>query len=342
MEEELTGWAWDEEETILPDVPAETKEKVETVEEESEEDFFNFSEEREEEPKGASTKESVTTAKSNIWKDYALDLKEKGILRNVSLDEQEDFDEDTIFQLQEEDYEIEVENRLASFAEDMDEEGKAFIKFKLEGGKTRDFLKTLESAKYPTGDLEDESYQDEVIRYQLEQEGWDEEEIEERLSALDAAGTKKNTAKKYEARIQALKDKEVASVNKSIEDKKKLTRERQQAFKESLESTLSEDVNFNGLKISKNDKTLLKFMTAATYKVEGGGTITGWQKKMGETLKDPKKALVLGKLLMSDFDFSEIEKLGQAKQTEKLKSRIGMGVSGNKSGSSKKSLIDLF
>ena len=67
---------------------------------------------------------------------------------------------DRFFELQQEEIEAEVSARLNSWAnEDLDEDAKAFIKFKLEGGSTAEFFKAYQdSPELGEGDIEDENF----------------------------------------------------------------------------------------------------------------------------------------------------------------------------------------
>lgn len=289
--------------------------------------------------------EETPSGKNNLdsssWKAFAEDLVERGILRNIEL-EDSDIDEDKLFELQEKDYEIEVTNRLKSFAEDLDEDGKAFLEFKLNGGKTEDFLDSYLNGGIPSGEISDEQYQEKLIEYQLKKEGWDQEEINDRIEFLTEKGTKEAVASKYLKIIEKEKKALLDQKKASLDQKKAEVEAKELKFKTNLESVLQEGVKYNGITIDPTDKALLKFMTDKTYKVEGGPTISGWQKKLGEVLKDPKKALVLGKVLMTDFDFSTVEKQAAQKERNKYRSKISAQLGKKELGSSPRSLADLF
>ena len=190
--------------------PTEVEEKKEEkkvekkVEEkvEEEDDFFSSEEEKEaleKEKKKEEKKKPENTETENYWEDIYKDFKDNKLLRHVEIEEGEELTEDRLFELQQEDYDIEVSERLKTWAkDDLDADAQAFIKFKTEGGNTADFFKAYQnSSDIPTGELEDEDYKDSVIRYHLQQAGWDREEVEDRLEYLTSNGKKYKIAKKY-------------------------------------------------------------------------------------------------------------------------------------------------
>lgn len=193
-----------EEPTLQEDKVTHKKNKEEVQEEED--DFFETIGKTESE-------KSETTGEQgggSIYKDVYNDLKENGIFKHVELEEDEELDADRLFELQQEEYETEVTERLKAWAsEELDDDAKAFIKFKREGGNTADFFNVYKlSSELPSGNIKDEDYQDEVIRYQLKEEGWDRDEIEDRLAYLTENGKKEKVAEKYDEKIKQEEAKE--------------------------------------------------------------------------------------------------------------------------------------
>ena len=169
------------EETEDTDKPkSEDKTKSKKKDEEEKVSFF------EEEADEDKSKEKTSTADGSIYEDVYKDLKEAGIFKHVELEDGEELDADRLYELQQEEIEAEVTSRLDAWAsQELDEDAKAFIKFKIQGGDTSEFFKTYQSTSEITlGDIEDEDYQDSLIRYQLQKEGWDRDEIEDRLEFL--------------------------------------------------------------------------------------------------------------------------------------------------------------
>ena len=310
-----------------------------------EEEKLSFFEEESNEDK---SKEKTSTADGSIYEDVYKDLKEAGIFKHVELEEGEELDADRFYELQQEEYDKEVEERLSTWAtKDLDEDAQAFIKFKLQGGNTSEFFKTYQNTSEITlGDIEDEDYQDSLIRYQLQKEGWDRDEIEDRLEFLTESNKKSKFAEKYHDRLVQEQEKEKQALVKQAEEQKTRARQQEEQFKTSIKETLDTNKDINGIKFSDKDKNgLINFLTKKE-KLEDGRVVTGFQRKLSESFSDPKKIALLAKILNDDFDFSSFEKSAITKKTKEIKRNIeqrqSMRPSGSGSSSGANSLASLF
>ena len=310
-----------------------------------EEEKLSFFEEEADEDK---SKEKTSTADGSIYEDVYKDLKEAGIFKHVELEEGEELDADRFYELQQEEYDKEVEERLSIWAtKDLDEDAQAFIKFKLQGGNTSEFFKTYQNTSEITlGDIEDEDYQDSLIRYQLQKEGWDKDEIEDRLEFLTESNKKPKFAEKYHNRLVQEQEQEKQALVKQAEEQKGRARQQEEQFKTSIKETLDTNKEINGIKFSDKDKNgLINFLTKKE-KLEDGRIVTGFQRKLSESFSDPKKIALLAKILNDDFDFSSFEKSAITKKTKEIKRNIeqrqSMRPSGSGSSSGANSLASLF
>ena len=306
---------------------------------------LSFFEEEADEDK---SKEKTSTADGSIYEDVYKDLKEAGIFKHVELEEGEELDADRFYELQQEEYDKEVEERLSTWAtKDLDEDAQAFIKFKLQGGNTTDFFKTYQNAsEIAPGNIEDEDYQDSLIRYQLEKEGWDRDEIEDRLEFLTESNKKSKFAEKYHNRLIQEQEKEKQALVKQAEEQKARAKQQEEQFRVSIKDTLDTNKEINGIKFSDKDKNgLINFLTKRE-KLEDGRVVTGFQRKLSESFSDPKKIALLAKILNDDFDFSSFEKSAITKKTKEIKRNIeqrqSMRPSGSGSSSGANSLASLF
>ena len=310
-----------------------------------EEEKLSFFEEEADEDK---SKEKTSTADGSIYEDVYKDLKEAGIFKHVELEEGEELDADRFYELQQEEYDKEVEERLNTWAtKDLDEDAQAFIKFKLQGGNTTDFFKTYQDAsEIAPGDIEDEDYQDNLIRYQLQKEGWDRDEIEDRLEFLTESNKKSKFAERYHDRLIKEQEKEKQALVRQAEEQKARAKQQEEQFKISIKETLDTNKEINGIKFSDKDKNgLINFLTKKE-KLEDGRVATGFQRKLSESFSDPKKIALLAKILNDDFDFSSFEKSAITKKTKEIKRNIeqrqSMRPSGSGSSSGANSLASLF
>ena len=249
-------------------------------------------------------------------------FKNYGLFRNIELEEEvEDLDEDTFKDLLQQDYEEEVNARIQEWAtQELDEEAQAFIKFKKNGGRTEDFIKTISSNTIDlNGDIEDEDFQNNIIRNQLKAEGWDREEIEDRLEYLSKIDKKQTTAEKYFGKLKEKADKEARKLVEKQEAFKKQQEQAKLDFKNAVKETLSTTQEVKGFKITSKDKiNLFNFITKEDQEVSGR-SVTGFQKAITEAVQDPNKMILLAKLLATDFDMSDLEKKAKITETKRIK-----------------------
>ena len=324
--------------TTPPPVTETIESDKEEVEKQEELSFF------EEEDK---TKKESTTD-NTFYEDVYKDLKEAGIFKHVELEDEEELDADRLYELQQEEIEAEVTSRLDAWAsQELDEDAKAFIKFKIQGGDTSEFFKTYQNTSEITlGDIEDEDYQDNLIRYQLQKEGWDKDEIEDRLEFLTESNKKSKFAERYHDRLIKEQEKEKQALVKQAEEQKIRAKQQEEQFRVSIKDTLDTNKEINGIKFTDKDKgNLINFLTKKE-KLEDGRVITGFQRKLSESFNDPKKIALLAKILNDDFDFSSFEKSAITKKTKEIKRNIeqrqSMRPTGSGSSSGANSLASLF
>ena len=334
-----------EEKTPKPVVQTTPPPATETIESDKEEvekqEELSFFEEEDK------TKKESTTD-NTFYEDVYKDLKEAGIFKHVELEDGEELDADRLFELQQEEIEAEVTSRLDAWAsQELDEDAKAFIKFKIQGGDTSEFFKTYQNTSEITlGDIEDEDYQDNLIRYQLQKEGWDKDEIEDRLEFLTESNKKSKFAERYHDRLIKEQEKEKQALVKQAEEQKIRAKQQEEQFRASIKDTLDTNKEINGIKFTDKDKgNLINFLTKKE-KLEDGRVITGFQKKLSESFNDPKKIALLAKILNDDFDFSSFEKSAITKKTKEIKRNIeqrqSMRPTGSGSSSGANSLASLF
>ncbi len=326
--------------------------KEESKEEEATKDDFTFGEEvkKEVEEEEETTKPNKDNeGQGSIFNDLYADLRENGIFKHIELGEEDtDISAERFFELQEAEIEAEIDSRLEAFANDLDDEAKALIKYVREGGSTRDFFATYsETSGVPHGDIEEDDFQDKVIRYQLEKEGWDRDEIEDRIEFLTQKGNKRKMAERAYEKIQEEVEEERTTLEERNRQAQEMRKRQIQEYDSGIKKTLNENDEFHGFKISAKEKSKLQdYLTKRNIKLENGQTISGFQKGLADVMRDPSKTILLAKFIESDFDMSQLEKRIKTKETNKIKSRLEnrTATQPKGSGSSTKgqSLADFF
>ena len=299
--------------------------EVKTVEPVIEDEFFDLVDDGDPDMGDEGKEGEKDPTQGSVYEDVYKDLKEAGIFKHVELEEGEELTVDRFYEIQQEEIEAEVADQLKTWASrDLDEDAQAFIKFKIAGGDTKEFFSTYgKNSKIGSGDITDEGYQDKLIRTQLESEGWDRDEIEDRIEYLTENGKKEKFAERYHAKIQKQEEADRILLEEQNQSRQAAARQQEQQFKTSISETLNAMDDYNGLKFTAEDKTsLVSYLTKKSHKIDDNRSITEFQAKLQEAFNEPKKVALLAKLLKSDFDFSTVAKTAVTKKTKEIKRNI--------------------
>lgn len=266
-------------------------------------------------------KKPKTTKVGNYYQDIFQDLKDKGFYQNVELEEGQELTAETLLDLQEK----EITERIAAWGQDkLGAVGAEFLTFLRDGGDPAQFISMQKQlGEIPVGDLSDESYQEQVVRYTLATDGWDAEEIEDRLDMLKSTGKLGKIASKYDLRVSEERE----SIKEQTLQQEKQSRLKAQKefeeYKQSLAETAKATAEIKGYKITpaKANK-VIENLTRPSVRTEDGRMVTRFQEQMSNIMKDPSKALLIAALAESDFDFSQIQKSAESKATKQIKRNI--------------------
>lgn len=343
----LLGFDWDENvESVLSEVQSEETPLNEDVTV-PEEVKLSVEQENTPEPQQEEKPEQKVEPVNSIYTDVYKDLKDYGIIKNVELEDVGNLTAADLEEIYQKDYELEVEKRIKEWSSTQDKDFQDFVRFKLNGGNTRDFLNHVSSTEdyLPEGNIEDENFQDDIIRYQLAyREGWDAEEVEERLEQLTNNGKKAYTATKYYQRIEQEKELERERLLEEQERKKYQAIQQENEFKNNVSQVLQASSDINGYKIANKEKQgIYDFITKRSIRVNDTQAVTGFQKKLAEALQDNKKVVLLAKMLMNDFNFKDFEKQVETKVTKQVKSNLEnrTGLKSNSSSGSSTNRLNL-
>lgn len=293
---------------------------------------------------------------SKFYTTLASELKERDVFQNIELEEGEEIDEEKFFELQEKEVEARVQEAFEGFAESLDEDAKAFIQFKKNGGSTQDFFKVYGDAgsiNLEAIDISEDEGQDAIIKlYAKSYEGLDEDEISDKIDWLEENGKKEAYAKRYASK---LKEEDAKRKELLMEQHTLAMKEREKAttkFQNNLEKELQQVEEVGSFKFNKTDKKeLFSYITKPSVKVGKNKYVTQFQSDLSDTFKaegeeSRQKLLLLAKLLKSNFDVKDLVESTKTKVVREAKSKLQqakLGVKPSSSGrSTKKSMADYF
>ena len=281
------------------------------------------------------------TKVDNYYNNLYLDLKDKGFYQNVELEEGQELTAEDLLDLQEQ----EITERISEWGKsNIGETGAEFLKYLRSGGDPSNFLKMQASlGGLPEGDISDERYQENVIRYTLAGEDWDAEEIEDRVAMLKENGKLEKVALKYDTKVREERARAQEELVNEQKEQEKVRKENFRQYKNSLLEVAKTKSEINGFRITpaKANK-LVENITKASVTTETGQTLSKFQNDLNQSLKDPEKVLLLAMLVDNNFDFSQIQKQAENKTAKEVKRNIqNHGVSSSGPGSSLDGLVSL-
>lgn len=295
--------------------------------------FENFGEAQGGDNDGQGAETQATPAdNTKFFTTLAKELKDQKIFQNVELKEGEDITEERFFELQDAEIEARVDETFEAFFEELDEDGKAFLKFKKEKGSTADFLATYQGtqmADYPEFDLKDAGERREVIAaYLRAYEQMDEAEIKDRIDWMVEGGKDETYAKKYDAKMRedAKKTREQL-LAKQIEAQK-VREEGVKQFTKEIKEALTKVAKVGSFTFTDADrKELGDYVTKPNAKTGKATYIPQFNKDLGEILraKTPEakeKLLLLAKLIKSGFDVKDLVAATTTAATRKVRSSL--------------------
>lgn len=284
----------------------------------------------------------------------AIEMKDKGFLSNVELPKDKKLTEDQFIELQDAEIEARVQETFESFFEEMDDDGKRFLKFKKDGGRTADFITSfIPGLNIEELDEANEAQVQAVLRYYLSNiERKDAEEVEDRIKWLKEGGKEKAYATKYFTSIK--KDEEKAK-KALIDAQANAAKEKDDSAKEfnaELKEVLSKTEKIGSFPISKADqRDLDAYITKPTIKVGKNKYVPAFQAAIAkifgaETKVQKQRLILLAKLVRDDFDVSSVEKEAKTEKVKEARSTLTkskLGIKANTTGNyARKTLADYF
>lgn len=368
-----------EDDKIIPSEDPETEEKKDTKKKETaedekdpterdkeveesltfleEDDFKDVNEKIEKEIQTEEKKKEEAEEETKVLSkavEAAIFLKDRNLIE-YELEEGEELTEEKAEAIMEDSFDERVEQRIEEYFEGYPEILKQLNKYVIDGGNVTEFLGTILSSN-SSGitediDLENTENQKLIIREGLKSEGYEPEDIDLQIQSLEDSGKLSKFSNFHFNKWKKKKDLSTQQLAKQKQEEKENEKIRRRNLKIKVKDFLEEEKEIvSGLKITKKDKsTLPSYMVDRNISLEGGSTTTAMNRDLMNALADEKKAIIIAKLLKSDFDFSIFEANVETKVAEKVKNNIrrtkGIPSGSARTGSSrhsKKTLADYF
>jgi hypothetical protein len=284
---------------------------------------------------------------SSQWSNIYKELKSRGII-SIDVEDESNIDADRFIELQEEEIEARLDETIQAFMEELDEDGKAFLKFKKEGGNTKDFFKIYsEISEVPTPEFNNEKSQEKFLRYYYSNyEDLDDDDIDDKIDWLKESGKLSKYAQKLHEQIEEDNEK---TKEETVEKQKRLAihqeEQRKQLLKD-LKQTIDSSSEIKSWSITQRDKKELHgYMTKPAVKIGNNQFLTQFQNDLQNAFKDRSKMILLAKILSSDFDVTDIKEKAKTEVIKETRQKINnqkLNPITSTKGSRNKGLADFF
>ena len=343
----LVDFNWDNNEEFfeVKSEPTEVPEKK--VKEIVEEDVVNLNDKQEvEEDNFFEADEEVKQPFSgdSQWADLYKTLKSKGI---ISVETDDEIDENKFLELQEEEIEARLDETIQAFMDELDEDAKAFLKFKKEGGNTKEFFKFYNTtSQIPELDSTDERSQKKFLEYYYRTyEQMDEDEIDDKIQWLEETGKLSKYAEKYNDNVSEESEKYREKLLENQKIAAKQQEENRKQLVKDLKQVIDTNVEIKDWAITPKDKKELHpYMTKASVKIGNNQFLTQFQSDLQDIFKNKEKMILLAKIISSDFDVKDIKAKAKTEVVKETKQILNSSKSFNygTKGSHNKGLVDYF
>lgn len=329
--------------------PKTKKKLVEAAEEAVEDEDFAFGEE----VKPAKKKEkvedegeeetAVDSVPEKFYTNLAMDLRDRGTL-SLEIDENRDYSVDEFFELQEAEIEARFNETLDAFKEEFDEDGKEYLRWKKNGGSTKEFITDYLAPSFTIANFDDsnQGHIDRTIDHYLRNvEGLEDDDLDERKRYIKDSGKEKGYAASFYKKLEKVDTERKEELQKILEVRAKKEQEEELAFNEEIIDTLKEIRNVGSFYISDTDrKGLGNYITKPAVKIGKNKYIPKFQHDLRNILvasnkENKRKLLILAKIVANDFNLKDLEQKVETKVTKGAKARISSssprGVTGGSS-----------
>lgn len=253
-------------------------------------------------------------------------LQEKGVFQNVEIKEDDQIDGERLIELNDMEIESRVEETFQSFFEEMDEDGMAFLKFKKAGGDTRVFLNAYaQSMELPTSNLTTEDGQEKMLRYYYKHiENLDDEDVDDRIEWAKDGKKLEKLATKYADTISRIEQQKRDALLQQAQEAEERAKENRKVFKETLEETLATVKEVNDVPFTKEDKSLIDYLTKPAVKIGKNKYITGMQADIQKIWQeaDRKQLLLLAKFVKSGMKLDVVKQKGAKEKVTEIRKKV--------------------
>lgn len=289
--------------------------------------------------------EEVSQSATSYSSVYKL-LKEKGII-SVNVEDGTEFNEETFADVIEQEIEAGLDETIKAFMDDLDDDGKAFLKFKKEGGDTKHFFKFYsEVSQIPTPTIGDSKSEEKFLKYYYKAyEDLDDEDIEDKIEFLKETGKLTKYAQKYHENVEEEIEQNREEAIKKQQQYQLQQEEHKKQYVKELKGLIDDVDNIKDWSITQKDKKVLHgYMTRASVKVSENQYLTQFQNDLQQVFKDKEKTILLAKIIGNDFDLTDLKEKAKTEIIRETKSKLTSSKTSpiSNKGSRNKGLSDYF
>jgi len=199
-----------------------------------------------------------------------------------------------------------------------------YLQFRANGGDPDEYRDTFFNSEGWSGveiREDDATQQENIVRARLQEEGYDEEDIDETVEEYKSAGILESEARRSKKRLENLEQQQQEELLEKQEERAKERQREQQEFLNEVETTVQENTDFNGIGLPETKKD--DFLEYLTEPVDDEGNTQYALDTMSAGVEDQ---IAMALMSFYGFDISDlIQREASSENAKSLRERLSRG-----------------
>ncbi len=284
--------------------------------------FNEFSEE----PKADNTDEGKGGEDVKVSDPFESDVKTVKYLQEsgvIDLDENTEVTPDNAIELLEDGFDKKVDDRIVEIAKG-NQAIANFLKAVSRGADPHAYMASVVkrhvgSNDGKTFDPENSVHVETTVRNSLRNQGFEAEMIDSQITHFRDSGKLKDYAITLNKKAQEDILNDEKAETDALESNKRKSKEADRVYKNSITKQLSKGSQILGKTLDiAEQRELTSFMVDKDFELPGGARVSESTVVLYEAMQDPKKAVIVGQLLKSDFNMDNLKKFYESEATKEV------------------------
>lgn len=199
-----------------------------------------------------------------------------------------------------------------------------YLQFRANGGAPEEYREAFfNTDRWASVEVreDDDAQQESIVRTRLQEEGYDEDDIDDTVEEYKSAGILESEARRSKKRLRALEEEQQEELLEQQREEAEARQREQQAFLNEVESTVQENAQFNGIGLPETRKE--DFLEYLTVPADEEGNTQYALDTMDAGIEDQ---IAMALMSFYGFDISDlIQREASSESAKSLRERLSKG-----------------